>query len=105
MTKTCIPEVVRCENVLVPAFGNTGDTASKDDFFEDWALDVHEWLGLVALQSPRIRTDDEIDSYLSRYSVPECDSAVASDLIILKWTGFIPALWVRNLFIELRFGF
>ena len=77
----------------------------EDDFSEDWALDMHEWLDLVALQSPRIRADDEIDSYLSRYSVPERNSAVASDLIVLVWSGFIPALWIRGLLMELRFGF
>ena len=89
----------------MPALGNTRENVIEDAFFEDWAHDIHEWLGLVALQSPRIRADDAIDSYLSRYSVPESGSTVASDLIVLGWSGFIPAVWVRGLFMELRFGF
>ncbi|KAH8802061.1 ribonuclease P 40kDa subunit-domain-containing protein [Hyaloscypha sp. PMI_1271] len=36
--------------------------------FEDYAVDIHEWLSLVLLESPRINSDDKIDSFLTRYS-------------------------------------
>ncbi len=88
----------------MPAFGNIGDVIAENGFFEDWALERQEWLGLVALQSPRVRADDEIDPYLSRYSVPDSGSAMVSDLVVLQWSGFIPALWIRSLWIRLWFG-
>lgn len=87
----------------MPAFGNI-DAVFEDGYFKDWALERHEWLGLVALQSPRLRVDDEIDPYLSRYSVPDRDSAVVSNAVVLQWSGFIPALWVKGLLIELRYA-
>ncbi len=104
LVTTCTPQVVRSEGVLVPAFGNIHDAFVDNAFFEDWALERHEWLGLVALQSPRIRADDEIDPYLSRYSVPDRDLAVISDVVVLTWSGFIPALWIKGLFLELRYA-
>lgn len=87
----------------MPAFGNI-DAVVEDGYFPDWALERHEWLGLVALQSPRLRVDDEIDPYLSRYSVPDRDSAVVSNVVVLQWSGFIPALWVKGLLIELGYA-
>ena len=89
----------------MPAFGGIHDAAVEDGFFEDWALERHEWLGLVALQSPRISADDQIDPFLSRYSVPDSESAMVSDLVVLQWSGFIPARWIRDLMIELGFVF
>ena len=96
---------MRSKGVLVPSFGSIDDAIAESGFFEDWALERHEWLGLVALQSPRVCVDDKIDPYLSRYSVPDSDSAVVSDVVVLKWSGFIPALWIRSLWIRLWFGF
>lgn len=87
----------------MPAFTNI-DAVFEDGFFDDWALERHEWLSLAALQSPRIRVDDEIDPYLSRYSVPDRDSAVISNVVVLQWSGFIPALWIKGLLIELWYA-
>ena len=60
-----------------------------------------EWLAMVALESPRVDANDNIDPYLSRYSVPDVDNSSPSDLISLKWHGFINPQWITNLFIAL----
>ena len=73
-------------------------SSCPDDDFEDWAVDIHEWLGLAAIESPRIRRDDAIDPFLSRYRVLG-ELGRDHTLVTLTWTGFIPALWVRQLFV------
>ena len=71
-----------------------GSMAEQED-----AIDILEWLGLVSLQSPRIQSHDKIDPYLSRYSVPEADSAQRASIVTVKWNGFLPGNWVRRLFV------
>jgi ribonuclease P/MRP protein subunit RPP40 len=60
-----------------------------------------EWIAMVQLGSPRVSADDDVDSYLSRYSVPGVDAASTTDLISLKWHGMISANWVQGLFLSL----
>ena len=66
---------------------------------EEDALDILEWLGLVSLQSPRIQVQDRIDPYLSRYSIPGAESAVRTEVVTIKWQGFMPGEWTRDLFV------
>ncbi|KAL7936423.1 ribonuclease P 40kDa subunit domain-containing protein [Trichoderma chlorosporum] len=47
------------------------------------ATEMYEWLSLVRLESPRVEEGDTIDPYLSRYSPPEADSAVARVQVFL----------------------
>ena len=89
----------------MPELRNAYDAVVNNGYFEDWAIEVHEWLGLVSLQSPRIREDDEIDPYLSRYSVPDLESAEPANLVTLRWSGFIPSHWIKGLFIELWYDY
>lgn len=74
----------------------------SNDSFEDWALDTHEWLGLVAVDSPRILKGDSIDPFLSRYEIPGNNSGAILNMVTLTWTGFIPADKIRALFIDIR---
>ncbi|KAF3389315.1 Ribonuclease P protein subunit p40 [Penicillium rolfsii] len=60
-----------------------------------------EWIAMVQLGSPRVFADDDVDSYLSRYSVPEVDAVSTTDLISLKWHGLISAQWIQQLFLSL----
>jgi ribonuclease P/MRP protein subunit RPP40 len=60
-----------------------------------------EWTAMVQLGSPRVSADDDVDSYLSRYSVPGVDAASTTDLISLKWHGLISAKWVQQLFLSI----
>ncbi|KAL8728694.1 MAG: hypothetical protein Q9181_005253 [Wetmoreana brouardii] len=69
--------------------------------FEDRVVEISEWLSLASLQSPRIQQDDQIDPYLCRYSKPDRDAAKAGKLVCLRWLGFIPAEWLRHMFVVL----
>ena len=66
---------------------------------EEDAIDILEWFDLVSLESPRLEARDNIDPYLSRYSVPESDSAERTTVVTIRWQGFLPAEWVRSLFV------
>lgn len=72
---------------------------NSDDSFEEWALEIYEWLSLVAAGSPRILLKDTIDPFLSRYQIPDYDSGKALNMVTLTWVGLIPASWVRKLLI------
>ncbi|KAL7794375.1 ribonuclease P 40kDa subunit domain-containing protein [Trichoderma ceciliae] len=66
------------------------------------ATEMYEWLSLVRLESPRIVAGDTIDPYLSRYSPPEADSAVAQTQVCkLSWQGFLSSSWLRGLFVDI----
>lgn len=99
--KTISPKISHLGGIRLPELTNMSLTNANGEF-EDWAVEIHEWLSLIALQSPRLRSDDHIDPYLCRYSVPESESSLISSVVILQWTGFIPASWIRCLLVNLR---
>lgn len=92
---TVNPATTTLEGVKVPPL-----TQPPED--NDSALELHEWLGLVALRSPRVQATDSIDPFLCRYQVPNVENAATYDLVCIRWKGFIPSIWIRSLFIELR---
>ena len=94
----CSPQQKTTMRVRVPDLSPR--SSDSDDGFEDWALETYEWLSLVAMESPRICSEDAIDPFLSRYQVPDGDSEKKVDIVTLTWTGFIPAAWVRQVFIH-----
>ena len=98
VTKECSRRQSTPEKVQVPNLGAL-HSSDYDDDFEDWALETYEWLGLVAMESPRIFPEDTIDPFLSRYQVPHNDSGKPLNMVTLTWTGFIPASWLTHLFI------
>ena len=101
--KLVSPQKVTINAVLLPDLDPADGMNSKGDF-EDWALDVYEWLSLVGIQSPRATAGDSIDPYLSRYRIPRLsdDSGPPKNLILLSWSSLLPARWIRSLFIQLR---
>ena len=71
------------------------------DAEEEDSIELLEWLGLVALDSPRISSSDSIDPYLSRYSVPTVDddsSPETKEVVSIRWKGFLRAELARDLF-------
>ena len=94
------PVINRFEGVRVPPL----TTVTADPADPDWALETHEWLGMVALQSPRVQASDSIDPYLCRYSVPDAENAETYNLVRVSWKGFIPSEWIRDLFVQLWYG-
>lgn len=75
----------------------TGSSYEAD--FEDYAVDIHEWLALVLLNSPRLDPDDMIDSFLSRYAPPG-DTHTPCKLVKITWRGFLSPRWAHQLFVQ-----
>ncbi|KAI5295550.1 hypothetical protein KEM52_001039 [Ascosphaera acerosa] len=89
---------------------NNNHTNGDDDdarqstraFLQQTTDDLAEWLALVALDSDRVRADDDVDPYLSRYALPaEPDQCRQDNLVHLTWTGLIPASWVMRMVVSL----
>ncbi|KAI9696582.1 MAG: hypothetical protein M1836_005601 [Candelina mexicana] len=95
----CITQTVP---IAVPSilFGDSEATSQEHHFNQDHAVELQEWLSLVALDSPRIRTDDSIDPYLSRYQIPIEPKAQNSRLVCVRWHGFITANWTMGLWVQ-----
>ena len=70
-----------------------------DGDFEDFAVEMHEWLSLVSLGSPRIDPNDRIDPVLSRYLSPG-ELTKSSKLVKITWQGFQSASWVHKSFAQ-----
>ena len=103
------PQVVACEmvrilrrRVQVPPSSQMplAETSPSEEVQEHCAA-ISEWLAMVAFESPRVIAGDTVDPVLSRYSVPDVDDSTPSDLVILKWHGFISSQWITQLFIIL----
>ncbi len=87
--------------VVPPMFAAVSDAKSSENHFDqDHAAELQEWLSLVALESPRVRADDSIDSHLSRYQVPNEAGTYASSLVRVRWHGFVTAKWAMGLWIQ-----
>lgn len=74
----------------MPPLQPPGDASSEyGEDFEDFAVEIHEWLSLISLRSPRVNADDQIDPFLSRYVSPG-ESTTVSNLVRVTWRGFFP---------------
>lgn len=78
--------------------------ALKDD--HDTVLEVMEWLSMLVLESPRLRFDDTINPYLSRYAVPTMVSRAASSaqpgtVHLAEYHGYLHTDFIRHLLIAL----
>ena len=83
-----------------PMQGLVSNDMSEADMQESCGT-FAEWIAMVQLGSPRVSAEDDVDSYLSRYSVPGVDAPSTADLISLKWYGLIPAKWILQLLLSL----
>ncbi|KZF22326.1 hypothetical protein L228DRAFT_150571 [Xylona heveae TC161] len=85
--------------VLVPPLSPPDDATSHPGYgFQDYSVEVHEWLGLVALGSSRVRPNDSIDPYLCRYEVPDLANSREEQVTRLQWRGLLPAKWIAELY-------
>ena len=83
---------------LSPPSNSDGDSHCDPLTFDEHVADVHEWISLVSLESPRILEADKIDPFLCRYEVGE--RASATRLVCVKWHGLLPAKWVTDLWVQ-----
>jgi len=82
---------------LNPPTSNAESGCETD--FEDFAIETHEWLSLVSLNSPRVNPEDRLDSFLSRY-IPPGGSSTGSKLVKVTWQGFFSSAWAHRLLVE-----
>jgi len=98
--KTVASKVSKDIKVNMPALKPPTDVnESYGTDFEDYAVETHEWLSLIQLDSPRINPDDKIDSFLSRY-VPPGDSSTICTLVKITWQGFLAPSWAHKIFVQ-----
>ncbi|KAM0286451.1 hypothetical protein ACHAQH_000877 [Verticillium albo-atrum] len=101
---TSNPGLVNGAEVVIPSLSIPSQVLSEGDRsgLEDFASETYEWLSMVRLESPRIAVGDNINSYLSRYQVPD-DSETATRARVCKvtWKGLLTADWVRKLLIDI----
>jgi len=77
-----------------------GDTeVIYDDELVDFAVELHEWLSLIWLESPRINCIDDIEPTLARYSPPGSLTSV-SQLVSITWEGFFSPTWAHRTFVQ-----
>lgn len=101
IVRTCAPQITRLASILVPPLAPPEqDTASHREDFEEYAVDISEWLGLLALNSSRVQAFDSIDPYLSHYEVPYRPEAEEMNLVSIRWRGLLSAKWITRLFLE-----
>lgn len=103
--KTIAPEETSTPNLRVPdmtppSYGPKKGTDIERETWEEWALDLNEWLSLASIPAQRLFASDSVDSYLSAYAV---DGELSAPLKKLSWKGFIPAAWILKLWESLRY--
>jgi ribonucleases P/MRP protein subunit RPP40 len=98
--KTIAPTTTRIYDVTAPKL-TVGDLPHI--YEQDSAAALLEWLHLVGLDASRIHKDDNMDPVLSRYEVPDLgNGVVAQHMARIRWRGFIPPRFVRELFLAIR---
>ena len=98
---TVFPEINSNINANVPCLKPpTVSTFEYNGDFDDFAVDTHEWLSLISLNSPRIDPNDRIDPVMSRY-VPPGESTKSIKLVKITWRGFLAPSWVHRMFAQL----
>jgi ribonuclease P/MRP protein subunit RPP40 len=93
-------EVVSLDGTLCPKFVKG---KLERVYEEDEAMSLLEWVNLLGLKSPRVRAKDNIDPHLSRYEVPDFGDGLESrDMVCVRWKGFMPPAFIRDVFLLVR---
>jgi ribonucleases P/MRP protein subunit RPP40 len=99
--RTVSPEASQSIRVKMPSLKPPSEVdPSYGAEFEDYAVDIHDWLSLVLLESPRINSDDKIDPFLSRYAPPG-DSFKDTKLLKVTWQGFMSSSWAHQIYVQM----
>jgi ribonuclease P/MRP protein subunit RPP40 len=94
------PVVTRLDGVLCPKLPK----GELDKVYEeDEAMRLLEYVNLLSLNSPRVYAKDDIDPHLSRYESPDFgDGTKTRDLVCVRWKGFMPPAFAREVFLSAR---
>ncbi|CAE6372020.1 unnamed protein product [Rhizoctonia solani] len=85
------PETVLLNDVLVPS-----GLPLEEDEDEAW-VELFEWVGMCTIGangSPRITSTDQINPYISTYSVP--DGSNTGSVTRFRWEGLLPNNFIRD---------
>ncbi|KAF4962079.1 hypothetical protein FSARC_9813 [Fusarium sarcochroum] len=98
---TSIPNTSQNLSVLQPSLEVGPEILADNDreALEYFATECYEWLSLVRLGSSRVKPQDSIDPYLSRYCVPG-DAIKESKVCKLSWEGLMSTQWLRGLLMD-----
>jgi ribonuclease P/MRP protein subunit RPP40 len=99
--KTIIsPKILPDIKVNLPILTPTLEAGTVDGAeFEDYAVELHEWLALLLLESPRVDPGSKVDPYLCGY-IPPSKSTTNTSLVKLTWKDFLPASWAHQTFVQ-----
>ncbi|MCJ1399809.1 Ribonuclease P protein subunit p40 [Xylographa trunciseda] len=97
--KACQLTTKHLEVVAPPLPSYTWTQETPNDAVDN-DLGLLEWLDLVALESPRILPGDKVDPFLCQYEIPGSGTARVTKITTLSWRGFIPADWIKKLYLE-----
>ncbi|KAI0629344.1 ribonuclease P 40kDa subunit-domain-containing protein, partial [Trametes polyzona] len=86
-----VPDIQR--GIFIHNPGKGGDTT---DDWEESASALFEWVGMASLGSPRLSVNDQCDPYIAVYHPPE--PSRVGDLISIRYTGFVPSIFVEQIF-------
>ncbi|KAI1201691.1 ribonuclease P 40kDa subunit [Nemania serpens] len=101
---TSNPAVVQDMTTKIPRLEPPSTIIDNKDRQEldEYATGVYEWLSLVRLGSPRVNLGDDIDPYLSTYTIPGAPTEGSEDrLCKVRWQGFISPSWAATTLAEL----
>lgn len=86
--------------MAVPIVGNLSADMAKVTKSE-WALELHEWAGMISLQSDQTAETSDIDGHLSSYEVH--DSTETTDVVLVQFSGALfPSQWTQHLWQQLN---
>ena len=87
-------------SIKVPPLAGLVSNEMSEAELQESCGTLAEWIAMVQLRSPRVSADDDVDPYLSRYSVPG-DKSQSTQLVSLKWHGLVSAKWTMQLFVNM----
>lgn len=98
---TVHPEITQGIKVNVPPLrpSLTDHSGNEVGEFDEYAVETHEWLSLISLNSPRVDPEDKLDPFLSRYAPPG-DLTTRSKLVKATWQGFLSPAWAHKIFVQ-----
>jgi ribonuclease P/MRP protein subunit RPP40 len=100
------PEVTIITDISVPSIPN-----GRKELSYTYAEELFEWVGLIGIDSPRLRAGDSIDPYLCRYQVPreynaedqeveEGQSSHTASVVRMRWRGFASPHFIKNVLVS-----
>lgn len=92
-----VPSFLPPPNCRPHGGGKSAEAEYHRDIWREWAMEVYEYLSLLALPSgpaDRTKAANKVDPYLSTYTV---DEARLGAVTRVRFVGLLPAKWIDGL--------